>query len=169
MQIKRFVLLIVVFIFGYSFSPSYAGDIISCDSFENCPDGSVPLTNALLALEARMDALEEEINEPGEDWVSPDLQSEWQAYGDTGFFGTPGFYKDKQGVVHLRGVASGGSCGQPVFTLPSNYRPPYVVLTNVYGFGGATRVDVGPDGTVRVLSNCSNTWVSLWDISFRTY
>jgi len=41
-------------------TPGYAADIISCDSFENCPDGSEPLTNALLALEARMDTLEAE-------------------------------------------------------------------------------------------------------------
>jgi len=60
MFIKRILLLSVVIAFGSFFSPSYAGDIISCDSFENCPDGSVPLTNALLALQARMDALEAE-------------------------------------------------------------------------------------------------------------
>jgi len=60
MLIKRILLPFVATFIGFAISPSYAGDIISCDSFENCADGSVPLTNALLALEARMDALEAE-------------------------------------------------------------------------------------------------------------
>jgi hypothetical protein len=49
--------LVIMFITSYS----HAGDIISCDSFENCPDGSVPLTNAVLELDARVNALEVEV------------------------------------------------------------------------------------------------------------
>jgi hypothetical protein len=60
MSIKSTLLFFVAVFIGLTSLPSYSGDIISCDSFENCPDGSVPLTNALLALEARMDALEVE-------------------------------------------------------------------------------------------------------------
>ena len=56
MSVKRiFLPFVAAFIV---ITPSFGGDIISCDSFENCPDGSVPLTNALLELEARVDALE---------------------------------------------------------------------------------------------------------------
>ena len=58
MPSKIILSVFIVFTIGFATSPSHAGDLISCDSFENCPDGSVPLTNALLALEARMDALE---------------------------------------------------------------------------------------------------------------
>ncbi len=58
MSIKSTLLFCVATLIGLTSLPSYSGDIISCDSFESCPDGSVPLTNALLALEARMDALE---------------------------------------------------------------------------------------------------------------
>jgi len=62
MLIKRILLPFVATFIGFAISPSYAGDIISCDSFENCADGSVPLTNAILELEARMEALEAENN-----------------------------------------------------------------------------------------------------------
>lgn len=58
MSIRNTLSLFVAVLIGYAISPSYSGDIISCDSYENCPDGSVPLTNALLALEAKIDALE---------------------------------------------------------------------------------------------------------------
>jgi len=58
MSPKIVLSLFIAFFMGIATSPVHAGDIISCDSFDNCPDGSVPLTNALLALQARMDALE---------------------------------------------------------------------------------------------------------------
>ena len=58
MLIKHTILLFAALFTGYLISPSFAGDIISCDSFENCPDGSVPLTNQLIQLEAKIDALE---------------------------------------------------------------------------------------------------------------
>ena len=57
MSVKRILSLCVAVLFGFAAFPGYAGDIISCDSFENCPDGSEPLTNALLALEARIDVV----------------------------------------------------------------------------------------------------------------
>jgi hypothetical protein len=57
---KFFMLLTAVFMF-YIAPSGFGGDIISCDSFENCPDGSVPLTNAVLELDARVNALEAEV------------------------------------------------------------------------------------------------------------
>jgi hypothetical protein len=58
MSLKSILALVCALSIGFASLPSYAGDIISCDSFENCPDGSVPSTNALLALEARIVELE---------------------------------------------------------------------------------------------------------------
>jgi len=60
MLIKRISLVFSAIVFCFVVSSAHGGDIISCDSFENCLDGSEPVTNALLALEARMDALEAE-------------------------------------------------------------------------------------------------------------
>jgi len=47
MLIKSTSLFFVAVLIGSAISPTCGGDIISCDSFQNCPDGSVPLTNAL--------------------------------------------------------------------------------------------------------------------------
>ena len=51
-------ILFVFIAIVYTTSPSYGNDIISCDSFENCPDGSEPLTNKLIQLENKINALE---------------------------------------------------------------------------------------------------------------
>jgi len=58
MSPKIILSLFIALFMGIATTPVHSGDIISCDSFENCPDGSVPLTNALLELDARVDALE---------------------------------------------------------------------------------------------------------------
>ena len=55
MPIKSTLLLFVAVFVGLTTSPSYAGDVISCDSFESCP--ALP-TDEILALEARIEALE---------------------------------------------------------------------------------------------------------------
>ena len=59
MSLKSILALVCALSIGFASLPSYAGDIISCDSFENCPDGSEPLTNKLIQLENKIDALEE--------------------------------------------------------------------------------------------------------------
>jgi len=58
MLVKRILLVFTIVFSCVVAPPSYGGDIISCDSFENCPDGSVPLTNQLIQLENKIDALE---------------------------------------------------------------------------------------------------------------
>jgi hypothetical protein len=60
MTFRNTLFLVCALSIGFVASPTYAGDIISCDSFENCPDGSVVPNNAILELQARMDALEAE-------------------------------------------------------------------------------------------------------------
>ena len=65
------------------------------------------------------------------------------------------FFKDKMGIVHLRGRIDSGSSGTTAFTLPVGYRPEYLTSQLVYndnggpGPGGASvRVFVYPDGSV---------------------
>ncbi|HEY7255930.1 MAG TPA: hypothetical protein VH476_04530 [Solirubrobacterales bacterium] len=38
-------------------------------------------------------------------------------------FNSVGFYKDREGIVHLQGLAIGGEVGKPVFVLPPGFRP----------------------------------------------
>jgi len=52
MLIKRISLLVITMFIGFATSPIYGGDMISCDSFESCPEADTS------ALEARIAALE---------------------------------------------------------------------------------------------------------------
>ena len=54
---KKLLLPLAMLLLGFTTSPSYSHDLISCDGLENCPDGSVPLTNTLLAMQAEIDEL----------------------------------------------------------------------------------------------------------------
>ena len=36
---------------------------------------------------------------------------------------TVAFFKDRQGIVHLKGIATGGAGGTAIFRLPAGYRP----------------------------------------------
>jgi hypothetical protein len=89
----------------------------------------------------------------------------------------PAYYKDGQGIVHLRGaVRCVDSCAYSsfMFRLPAGYRPavqavlPAMSSTDVYGAGVFQRVNVQADGWVSRATNMGGTaWVSLDGISFR--
>jgi hypothetical protein len=61
MTFKTILFLFISFTIGFTTSPSYGSDIISCGGFEHCPDGSVPLTNRVLELEREVARLENEV------------------------------------------------------------------------------------------------------------
>jgi hypothetical protein len=56
-----------------------------------------------------------------ESWNSASLTNGWTNYG--GSWAPAGYYKDAQGIVHLRGLIKSGTVGSAEFTLPSGYRP----------------------------------------------
>jgi hypothetical protein len=60
-----------------------------------------------------------EVGSPGQ----PDFQNGWKDLPpEPGSQATVAFFKDHDGIVHLRGAAYGGT-GQKVFALPPGYRP----------------------------------------------
>ena len=60
MSVKR---IFLSFIAAYIvITPSFGGDIISCESFENCPDGSFPCTSRILELEAEIVARQNDMS-----------------------------------------------------------------------------------------------------------
>ena len=59
MSIKHTLLLSAVFTL-FTVSPTYSGNIISCDSFETCPDGETSST-IIVGLEDKITELEAEI------------------------------------------------------------------------------------------------------------
>ena len=58
-----------------------------------------------------------EVNAAGE----PPFQNGWINIGGPGE--QAGFFKDREGVVHLMGEVNGGAVGSVIFQLPPGYRP----------------------------------------------
>jgi hypothetical protein len=93
-----------------------------------------------------------------------------------------GFYKDRQGLVHLTGSAGHATtngCGTILFTLPTGYRPAtglgFAVYRQDSGAAAASeahRVNVNADGVVFLTASCvgtgATTILPLDGILFRT-
>jgi len=102
-----------------------------------------------------------------ESWIAPTLLNSWVNYGSA--FSIAGYYKDSNGIVHLRGLVKNGSNTTVIFQLPAGYRPEYRTLNAVVTDSNAIgRVDVLANGNVHG-DNVSSGWCSLDDISFRAY
>lgn len=58
-------------------------------------------------------------------FIAPTLQNGWVNYpANTGTnFSPAGYFKDSNGIVHLRGLVRFGTAGAAIFTLPAGYRP----------------------------------------------
>lgn len=103
----------------------------------------------------------------------------WRAYnGGAGVYGTPGYWKDSEGVVHLSGLLdkNGGSwvAGETVATLPAGYRPLYDEIFNPpVAPIAVSRVDViAASGVVQLnAGGASNPvgFLSLSGITYRTF
>jgi len=108
-------------------------------------------------------------------WVAPSFQNSW-----TDFSGSysAGYYLDPNGVVHLRGLITGGATNTVAFTLPAGYRPEYnhnsLTLHYVNSNTPAMAwVQVNPAGLVTVVGSTGvfsgSYGVGLDDITFRQF
>jgi hypothetical protein len=68
-------------------------------------------------------------------WHSLTLTGGWTYGGYSSYHAA--YYKDSQGVVHLRGSATSGSLSQAVFRLPLKARPSHTLWLPVYAYGGS--------------------------------
>ena len=98
-----------------------------------------------------------------EPWRRPELLNGWVPYDST--YNKPGYFKDKNGIVHLKGLIKDGE--GDFFILPSGYTPSMRELHAVQTYPNTIgRVDITTDGTVTGLS-LDPKWISLDGISFR--
>lgn len=92
-----------------------------------------------------------------EAWITASLLNSWVAYAT----GTdPCYYKDPAGVVHLSGVVKSGVVADPIFVLPSGWRPSKA--QSIYA--GTSYITITTVGNVR---SDKNTFVTLDNITFR--
>lgn len=101
-----------------------------------------------------------------EAYIAPTLLNGWVNYGVGG--ATVGFFKDKFGIVHIKGLVKSGttSTATVIFNLPGGYRPleDQQFATVSEGVFGDGRVMAGGDV---VFDHGTNVWFSLNNISFR--
>ena len=95
-------------------------------------------------------------------WIAPTLTNAWVSYGASN---TPGYYKDDDGVVHLRGLLKSGTIASSMFTLPIGYRPAKNIIRNTVSNAASGRLDITSAGLV-IPQTGSNVWVSVDSVAF---
>jgi hypothetical protein len=98
-------------------------------------------------------------NAPAADpsWTDATLAGTWTSNTTSAAYSNVGYRKDGSGVVHLRGMATGGGAAL-IFTLPVGYRPDHDVWLTAQTFGGVLGVFVkASDGTVSVAAYADGT------------
>jgi hypothetical protein len=119
--------------------------------------------------------LEDAAQQKQEEWQPAVLQDGWQNVDAN--FNPAGYFKDSQGIVHLRGVVqntSGASLiGKAIFSLPPDYSPEQrEIHTTIAGTANEIgRIDILPsvdaaNGSV-ILMKGSPEFISLDGITFR--
>lgn len=100
-------------------------------------------------------------------WTPPTLLNSWVNFGAP--YDDAGFFKDANGIVHLRGLVKNGSSGSAIiFQLPAGYRPANSKLFSTI-VSGATGCEMTIDSGGDLYSpsgSASTTWTSLENISF---
>lgn len=105
-----------------------------------------------------------------DEWIVPTLENSWVNFGFNGTnrHSIVGYWKDKYGIVHIKGVLkSGSSATATMFTLPAGYRPSMrMIFPTLANTSTTTRVDVQSNGVVSAPVGGSTTWTSLDGICF---
>ena len=99
-------------------------------------------------------------------WHNANYQNNWKAAGDIGVQYT----KTADGIVHIRGVATGGSIADnaAIINLPVGYRPSRYMYKKALNNSYQTAiVGIDTNGNVTVKSNVDRNWLCLDDISYK--
>jgi hypothetical protein len=96
-------------------------------------------------------------------WSTTPLLGSWQN-NSTGH-NTAGYYKDIQGVYHLKGRVRGGDLGTAIFKLPSG--PDYIETRVAVSNDAPSVVEIHPDGSVIPVSGYPLLWISLDGITIK--
>lgn len=127
------------------------------------------ITARLEEIEGRfLDRVTPPIPSPQEPWNAPTLANSWVYYGSP--YSTPGYFKDANGIVHVRGVVKSGTVGSAIFTLPAGYCPEFRLMYPTASFSISAdaygRVDVDTNGNVLPIAG-TNSYFSMDVIKFR--
>ena len=104
-----------------------------------------------------------------DEWTDMTLENSWVDFGiDTSNIWTnAGYYKDRYGFVHLRGlVKSGTSATATIETLPSDYRPSETHVFLTCSAAPNCSIEVTSAGVVKATNGGSTSFTSLSGICF---
>ena len=100
-----------------------------------------------------------------EGWRNVSFQNGWVNYSST--YNTAAYFKDSQGIVHLKGLVKNGTLRRTIFNLPGGYRPARRELQIACTHPNVTgRVDIHTNGNVEAYAG-NPAWLSLDGITFR--
>lgn len=92
-----------------------------------------------------------------EAWITPTLLNGWTNVG--GNDATLQYFKDSTGIVHIKGVVTGGTATQ-IFTLPEGYRPNKIIGNMVYGIPNNSNIIIRNNGLVTAGSNAVAIYIN---------
>ncbi|MCO5188703.1 MAG: hypothetical protein M9918_10970 [Anaerolineae bacterium] len=107
-----------------------------------------------------------------EEWHTPSLLYGWQNYHPVTDKKAAGFFKDSQGIIHLRGILRPGT-SDPIFTLPPGYRPDDLISHPAAAWADGRlvpgRIRIIQSGRVSMhdVEGKGLLWISLDGITFR--
>lgn len=104
-----------------------------------------------------------------ESWIVPSLLNSWVNF-NSGFEASV-YYKDKEGVIHLKGVVKSGT-SRTILILPTGYRPintRIMTVPSAYSTGLVVGfIDIKNNGEIKYTPNSTiPLWISLNGIPFR--
>jgi hypothetical protein len=99
-----------------------------------------------------------------EAFITPTLVNNWVNYG--GDYAGAGYYKDSEGVVHLRGLIKNGTASL-IMVLPVGYKPSGRLIFTTNSNNNFQRIDVLSNGEVTLPISYGTAFLSLNGISFR--
>lgn len=105
-----------------------------------------------------------------ETWKSVSFSNSFQDY-DTANFQPTAYFKDSQGVVHLRGLVKRASAAlsTTIFTLDSGYRPAKSTNLWVVANNRGARVEILSTGTVQVVAADDASWFNFFSLDGITF
>lgn len=101
-------------------------------------------------------------------WITPTLTNSWVSFDGGATYDIPQ-YKQKDGIVWVKGMAKSGTVALPIFTLPAGFRPGHKKKVTCPASTGVAELNIGTDGTVLVAgyyAGGTNAYVSL-EFSFQ--
>lgn len=136
------------------------------------PTGAHVNDASLAQTEQDVQAILDGLNNP-QAWIAPTLGGGFANNG--GGAQVAGYFKDANGIVHLRGVlanAAGCASGTTIFTLPAGYRPSAITMRMQFNSGAASQTGrIWIDSTGAVITQTAvgvGQQIALDDINFDT-